>query len=252
MATTGILGTLFLYLDDGEGSQHIASLLAATLSAQTEMLKALHPEAFGWDYFIPGMQSWRADASAMQLVDTVTIQRETYLYKLEQFALAKTPLAVVFESPTGAQYISQAYIDNFQLGGGFEEGYRGSFGLTGITELELIEPGNPCGVTLFSGGEGDITNTHYLGTTPGWVKMDYEMYTVQDQAQLIYDGEVVADTGGVVAGQGSLYFNYPATPGEPRSIGVRVFAPTPGTQWNYVLRCPNPANAPPEGEGEGE
>lgn len=246
MSTKGIIGTLFLYFDDGDGPYHVASLLSAILSVQTEMKPALHPEAYGWTFFIAGQQGWQLDGEVLQLVDVTTLQREEYLYKIEQLALAKTPINVVFESPTGAQYSSRAYIDQFEIGNGFEDGFRGGFGMVGIDELVLVENENPCGVTLVSGGVGDTTNTHYLGTTPGWVRLDYEMYTVQDQAQLIYDGEIIDDTGGVVSGQGSLYFFYLATPGKPRSIDVRIFAPDPITQWNYVLRCPDPANEPIE------
>lgn len=101
-----------------------------------------------------------------------------------------------------------------------------------------------------SGGQGDQIDTYsltsdWLGAIPGWVRLDYEAYDVPDQFQLIYDGQVVADTGGLVAGAGSLYWYYPAEDGKPTTIDVRVYAPNSGTAWNYTFYGPDPDDAPP-------
>lgn len=244
MATNGIVGTLFIYMNDGVNQHHIASLLSCALSVETEMKPSLHPDLYGWKHFTPGMQSWNAEGEVMQLVDSTTIQREDYLYKIEKYALEKTVLDFVFESPTGAQYVSEGYINNFQIGNAYEEGYKGAFGVQGITELVLNEPSNPCGVQQFAGESGDFTTPHYLGTTAGWIKLDWETFVEPDQLQIIYDNVVVADTGGLVSGTGSLHWEYPATAGLPRSVGVRVYAPAVSTFWNYTLHCPDPSNEP--------
>lgn len=96
-----------------------------------------------------------------------------------------------------------------------------------------------------SGGQGETITTYPIGTRPGWVRLDYEMYENPDQAQLIYDGQVVADTGGLVSGQGSLYWYYPAEAGKPTAIDVRIYAPNSGTEWVYTFYGPDPDDAPP-------
>lgn len=138
MPSKGLIGTIGIYLDDGETQRYVASLLSARLSVQTNMLPALHPDLYGWDYFIPGMQGWRVDASVMQLVDTDTSEREMYLQMIEQACLSKTPLSLIFDAPDTDLLGSEGYIDTFELGGSFEDGFRGSFGIQGIGELKRI------------------------------------------------------------------------------------------------------------------
>jgi len=101
-----------------------------------------------------------------------------------------------------------------------------------------------------SGGQGEQIDTYplaseWLGAIPGWVRLDYEMFTIPDRAQLIYDGQVVADTGGLVSGKGSLYWYYPASAGRPTTIDVRIYAPNSGTGWVYTFYGPDPDDAPP-------
>lgn len=134
MSTKGIIGTLTIKLTEGEDLLSVASLLSANLSVQTEMRQAFEPA------FVPGVQGWRADASVIQLVDSSTGDRERYLAYLEEACIAKASLPVLFESPTGAEYSSEAFIDTFQLGGAEGEVFSGSFGVQGIAELVLEEP----------------------------------------------------------------------------------------------------------------
>lgn len=136
---SGIIGTLTLAIDEGENPQGIASLLSCRLTHETEMLEALNPSSYGWDYVVPGNQDWRADAEVMQLIDDTTTAREEYLQLLEGYHLAKTLLIIEFTSPAGPTYTSTGYIDRFDLGGAEADVYRGSFGIQGDDDLELVE-----------------------------------------------------------------------------------------------------------------
>ncbi len=137
MSTTGIIGTLTLKVDEGENEQLVASLLSCRLTFETEMLPALNPDVYGWEYFVPGDQDWRGEASLLQLIDDVTLAREEYLQLLEQYFMSKTLLAVEFESPAGVSYEASGYIDTFDLGGAENEAYSGNFGIQGITALTI-------------------------------------------------------------------------------------------------------------------
>ena len=96
-----------------------------------------------------------------------------------------------------------------------------------------------------SGGQGDHYFTYEIGSFAGWVRLDYNAYDVPDQFQLIYNGQVVADTGGTVSGAGSLYWYYPANEGDPTTITVHVYAPIQSTAWVYTFYGPDPDDAPP-------
>lgn len=143
MATHGIIGTLSISITEGEDTYVIASLRSARLSVQTQMLPALHPSVYDWKHFIPGIQNWRADADALQMIDSATSLRLTYLYKLEQLCLSQTPVSILFTSDAGNELQGEAYIDNFQIGGNYEDGFSGQFGLAGVGALLLSDDVTP-------------------------------------------------------------------------------------------------------------
>jgi len=150
MSTTAIIGTLGLYLDDGEDNQEIASLLSVQLSMQTKMRPALSPR------YIAGTQGWRAQGQLLQLVDDVSGDRESYLTLIETAAMDKTLLSAVFVSPTGAEYTGSAYIETFQVGQAESEVYSGSFALVGVGALVRVE-----GPAIFMVGDDDSFYTMY-------------------------------------------------------------------------------------------
>ena len=153
MSTTAVIGTISIYVNDGEGQQDILSILNATLTYEREMRPALHPDTYGWEYFIPGNSDWRAEGSVLQLIDTVSLDREAYLQKIEQFCLNKTQLDIIFSAPTGTVYSGEGYIDSFQLGGAHEEGYAGSFSIQGTGDLSFYEVSDLA--TVFVGEDDD-------------------------------------------------------------------------------------------------
>ena len=64
------------------------------------------------------------------------------------------------------------------------------------------------------------------------------MYQRPDKLTVIYNGKVVATTGDVVSGYGSIGWDYPAQAGSPQECEVEVYAPEEDTKWDYQLNCP--------------
>lgn len=109
----------------------------------------------------------------------------------------------------------------------------------GVAVIETAgEAPEPCGGVTNSGGSGVTSTVHSLGPNPGTVTLLYEMYTAQDQADILYNGVVVATTGGPVSGSGTLTFEYAAEAGQPQTCTVRITGASSGTAWNYSLSCP--------------
>lgn len=100
-----------------------------------------------------------------------------------------------------------------------------------------FEDGN-CDVTSNSGGQGSFSQIHQLGNTSGTVQVRYEMFTIPDQLNLVYNGQVVASTSGLVSGRGTLSFQYMPKQGDPAFCTIQLIAPNDGTQWNYTINCP--------------
>lgn len=237
-------GTLTLFVEDAQGTPvAVAALLSCTLTARRAALPAAHPGAVGWDYYVPGTSSWSAQASLLQPFSAGV--RAASVRLLESAFFEGRVLSVTLEMPGGAgQYAGEALITELSVGGSEGAAYAGSYALQGVGELVLTEA-TGCGQQIESGGSGTTETEHDLGVTAGWVRLDYEMFGVPDGAELVYDGTVVATTGGPVSGSGSLYYNYQALPGSPTTITVRILGNQQSTNWNYTLQCPSPGNAPP-------
>jgi hypothetical protein len=101
-------------------------------------------------------------------------------------------------------------------------------------------PPKPCGQVTASGGQGVTRTRHALGLTPGLVRITYDMYSIPDRLDCFYKGVLVASTGGLVSGTGTLQWTYAPTPGDPAWCLVTVSAPQSGTAWTYTIHCPAP------------
>ena len=99
---------------------------------------------------------------------------------------------------------------------------------------EVVE----CNATVESGGQGRTVTRHALGSKAGRVVVEYEMYQRPDKLTVIYNGKVVATTGDVVSGYGSIGWDYPAQAESPQECEVEVYAPEEDTKWDYQLNCP--------------
>lgn len=120
-----------------------------------------------------------------------------------------------------------------------------------------------CGTeSTYSGGEAFPTDTFItLGAGLGTVELDYDAFSVPDKFEVWIAGVKVIDTGyrGDVSYQSALDAELASMGLSPETITaggsgtatfnklttatialVRVYAPLPGTAWNFTLMCPVP------------
>lgn len=95
-----------------------------------------------------------------------------------------------------------------------------------------------CNAEVKSGGQGETTTTHELGSQKGNVVILYDMDNVPDQMNVFYNNKLVASTKRLVSNEGSLSFNYNPGKGDPTFCIVELSAPQEGTLWEYLLKCP--------------
>jgi hypothetical protein len=93
-------------------------------------------------------------------------------------------------------------------------------------------------VVTASGGQGVTRTRHALGPTPGLVRITYDMYSIPDRLDCFYKGVLVASTGGLVSGSGTLQWTYAPALGDPAWCLVVMSAPNSGTAWVYTMHCP--------------
>ena len=111
--------------------------------------------------------------------------------------------------------------------------------VTACSDCPLDErPPQPCGQVTASGGQGTTKTRHGLGPTAGLVRITYDMYSIPDRLDCFYKGVLVASTGGLVSGAGTLSWAYAPQPGDPTWCMVVMSAPNSGTAWVYTLDCP--------------
>lgn len=101
-----------------------------------------------------------------------------------------------------------------------------------------VRPPKPCGQVTASGGQGTTRTRHALGSSPGQVRITYDMYGIPDRLDCFYKGVLVASTGGLVSWTGSLQWSYAPMPGDPAWCLVVMSAPNSGTAWVYTMQCP--------------
>ena len=99
-------------------------------------------------------------------------------------------------------------------------------------------PPKPCGQVTASGGQGTTRTRHALGPTPGLVRITYDMYSIPDRLDCFYKGVLVASTGALVSGSGTLQWTYAPALGDPAWCLVVMSAPNSGTAWVYTINCP--------------
>ncbi len=93
----------------------------------------------------------------------------------------------------------------------------------------------PCNTATNSGGEGVTTTVHQLGQSSGTFAFTYQAYTVPDQFDVIYQGQVIYSTNQPVSGGATVPITYSGTSTE---VTVVVTGPV-GTAWDYVVNCPS-------------
>jgi hypothetical protein len=92
-----------------------------------------------------------------------------------------------------------------------------------------------CSDTQTSGGEGTTVLEIDLGVSSGTFSVTYEMYGVPDQLFIVYEGQRIFDTGGLVSGGATLNVTYS---GNSTLILATISAPNSGTAWDVTIGCP--------------
>ncbi|MGE8377068.1 MAG: hypothetical protein ACN6PN_01925 [Sphingobacterium sp.] len=110
------------------------------------------------------------------------------------------------------------------------------------TQLDPQEPPKNavvnCDAKVKSGGQGVTKTKHIMGDQSGRVILQYDTREIPDEIKVYYNGKLIAETGGLVAGAGQLEWVYEAISGQPNYCYVEVSAPTPRTVWEYIVNCP--------------
>ena len=116
----------------------------------------------------------------------------------------------------------------------------------------LPEPPPPnskhCNTEVKSGGEGISNDNITLGTQSGMVSIKYDMSSIPDKLEVIYEGNLISSTfqingndngyvGGDNRGGASGRIDFLYTFHNDQYVTIRVTGPS-GTSWKYQIDCP--------------
>jgi hypothetical protein len=122
--------------------------------------------------------------------------------------------------------------------------------------IELTKPiRSQCGSQIdFEGDNQERSYTYTLGSKSGEVVIQYDMYEVPDRMEIMFNGQLVAETNddsmtpaykkfegmGFADKKGSLRFNYVFKPNELHELTIRVVPnqEVPTTKWQFKVSCP--------------
>jgi hypothetical protein len=90
----------------------------------------------------------------------------------------------------------------------------------------------------YSGGQQNTTYAILLDRSQGTLELHYDMYSIPDRLDLIYEGTTIFTTGGLVSGSQTIqrYID-----GDTKEVLVRITAPEIGTAWEFSIDCPGGA-----------
>ncbi len=94
-----------------------------------------------------------------------------------------------------------------------------------------------CDQTTQAGSDAPETHIHELGTTKGVFTLDYNTYYIKDRIQVLYQGQVIYDSGCV----GEINSVDLPFDGNAHTVTVKVIPNcqgTTGTAWYYTISCP--------------
>lgn len=96
--------------------------------------------------------------------------------------------------------------------------------------------------TSSGGYTGNVaqTETYDIGANGVSFDLSYQAYSIPDRFDVIYRGKVLATTGGLISGGGTLKVALPKDSADPTDgrVIVAVYGPNPGTAWDYSVYCP--------------
>lgn len=100
-----------------------------------------------------------------------------------------------------------------------------------------------CPSTQESGGQGTTTLRIDMLKSSGTFLVTYNMFPIPDQLDVVYEGEVLFSTGGLVSGSSSVQVPFD---GASTVVEVTITAPLDGTAWNVFVGCPDDVVFPEE------
>jgi hypothetical protein len=95
--------------------------------------------------------------------------------------------------------------------------------------------GEDCDGFYRSGGQGTSIYLVNLKNNKGVFKLSYNMYSVPDQLEAIYEDNVIFTTGGLVSGSREVKLSID---GLSKQLEILITAPSSGTGWNFGVSCP--------------
>ena len=89
----------------------------------------------------------------------------------------------------------------------------------------------------YSESGGQTIQSFYvaLDSSRGYVKLTYDMYSIPDQLELVYEGATIFSTGGLVSGRRIITR---LIDGDDEFMYVKITATNSGTAWDFTLTCP--------------
>ena len=89
----------------------------------------------------------------------------------------------------------------------------------------------------YSESGGQTIQSFYvaLDSSRGYVTLTYNMYSVPDQLELVYEGATIFSTGGLVSGRRIITR---LIDGDDEFMYVKITATNSGTAWDFTLTCP--------------
>lgn len=107
----------------------------------------------------------------------------------------------------------------------------------------------PCDSQVKSGHDGVTNEVITMGTQSGMVTLRYDMESIPDKLEVIYEGQVISSTfqisgndNGYVGGGNSAgatgFLNFLYQYNIDQFVTVRVTGPV-GTDWTFTIECPN-------------
>jgi Secretion system C-terminal sorting domain len=97
-----------------------------------------------------------------------------------------------------------------------------------------------CSALVVAGAQGIDTKQVNLGSIPGMVKINYDMYSIPDKITVKYRANTYT-TGTEVSGTGTISFVHTIQSGQSNIATIIINAPNVGTAWEYKVNCPSAA-----------
>jgi hypothetical protein len=146
----------------------------------------------------------------------------------------------VFGAGDPADFLKHGFIESY-----LDNTKAGSRVLTNVqTALaQTEEPSSNRVLATTSGGYTGAQAQHEtldLGRNGVTFTVDYSAYSIPDRFDVIYRGNRIATTGGLVSGSGTLTVQLPFDATNPKDglVIIAVYGLDPGTAWDYAVNCP--------------